>query len=227
MVTQEEETFPTTVPIENPPERTSTILSLRTFIQLRTQFGFAENDVLFPGSNDTADNPPYGFVAVNRHMCLSGAIPPFNDFLRTLLLRLTISPFQLHPNGYAILMGLCVLFRRTLDRLPSFEEIRYLCSFTKSKDHPSLIIVRSARNRKLLSDLTESVHGFLNQFFFARCPPGFYAIWRIGSKTSVSIFSFLKLFPRSELSVANFILCSFQHFLSLLEIRFINKFSRG
>ena len=49
VVTQEEETFPTTVPIENPPERTSTILSLRTFIQLRTQFGFAENDVLFPG----------------------------------------------------------------------------------------------------------------------------------------------------------------------------------
>ena len=93
VVTQEEETFPIAVPIENPPERTSTILTSRAFIQLRTQFGFAESDVLLPGPSDTADNPPYGFVAVNRQMCLSGAIPPFNDFLRTLLLRLTISPF--------------------------------------------------------------------------------------------------------------------------------------
>ena len=182
VASQEEETFPIAVPIENPPERTSTILSSRTFIQLRTQFGFAEDDVIFPGPNDTADRPPYGFVAVNRQMCLSGAIPPFNDFLRILLLRMSISPFQLHPNGYAILMGLGVLFRRNLDRLPSFEEIRYLCSFAKSKDHPSLIIVRSARNRKLILDLTESVHGFLNQFFFARSPPEFYASWRVGSK---------------------------------------------
>ena len=207
VVTQEEETFPIAVPIENPPERTSTILTSRAFIQLRTQFGFAESDVLLPGPSDTADNPPYGFVAVNRQMCLSGAIPPFNDFLRTLLLRLTISPFQLHPNGYAILTGLCVLFRRTLDRLPSFEEICYLCSFAKSKDHPSLIIVRSARNRKLTSDLTESVHGFLNQFFFARCPPGFYAIWRVGSKISVSIFSVLKLFrdPNFQLLISFFV----------------------
>ena len=168
MVTQEEETFPIAVPIENPPERTPTTLNQRVFNQLRIQFGIDDADTLFPGPNDTADNPPYGFVAVNRQMCLSGAIPPFNDFLRTLLLRLTISPFQLHPNGYAILMGLCVLFRRTLDRSPSFEEILYLCSVAKSKGHPSLIIVRSARNRKLISDLTESVHGFLNQFFFAR-----------------------------------------------------------
>ena len=210
VVTPEEETFPIAVPIENPPERTSTILTPRMFIQIRTQFGFAESDVLLPGPSDTADNPPYGFVAANRQMCLSGAIPPFNDFLRTLLLRLTISPFQLHPNGYAILMGLCVLFRRTLDRLPSFEEIRYLCSFAKSKDHPSLIIVRSARNRKLISDLTESVHGFLNQFFFARCPSGFYAIWRVGSKISVSIFFVLKLFrdPNFQLLISFFILSS-------------------
>ena len=182
MAAQEEETFPVALPIENPPERTPTILTPRAFTQLRTQFGFTESDVLLPGPSDTADNPPRGFIAINRQMCLSGAIPPFNDFLRILLLRLSISPSQLHPNGYAILMGLCVLFRRTFDRLPSFEEIRYLCSFAKSRDHPSLIIVRSARNRKLISDLTESVHGFLNQFFFARCPPGFYADWRVGSK---------------------------------------------
>ena len=115
-------------------------------------------------------------------MCSSGVIPPFNEFLQQILLRLTISPFQLHPNGYAILMGLCVLFRRTLDRLPSFEEICYLCTFAKNKDHPSIVLVRGARNRKLILDLPESAHGFLNQYFYIRCPTEFYADWRVGSE---------------------------------------------
>ena len=173
---QAEEAFPIANPLNDPPERASTTLNHRVFSQLCIQFGIAEADAQLPGINDTADRPPHGFIAVNRQMCLNGAIPPFNDFLRTLLLRLTISPFQLHPNGYAILMGLCVLFRRTLDRLPSFEEVCYLCTFTKNKDHPSIILVRGARNRKLILDLPESAHGFLSQFFYVRCPPGFYAI---------------------------------------------------
>ena len=117
---------------------------------------------------------------------------PFNDCLRELLLRLTISPFQLHPNGYSILLGLCVLFRRTLNRFPSFDEIRFLCTFAKNKDHPSIILVRSARNRKLILDLPESAHGFLTQFFYVRCPLGFYAIWRVGSKITSYQFIFSK-----------------------------------
>src|SRR5574338_416053 len=180
-IEQVEDTFPVAVPLNDPPERTSTTLSHKVFRQLCIQFGIAEADAFLPGINDTADRPPHGFVAVNRQMCLSGAIPPFNDCLRELLLRLSISPFQLHPNGYFILLGLCVLFRRMLDRFPSFGEICFLCSFTKTKDHPSITVVRSARNRKLIIGLPESVPGFLSQFFFVRCPPGFYAIWRVGS----------------------------------------------
>ena len=65
-VAQAEETFPIAIPIENPPERSPTILTPRAFLQLRTQFGFAENDVILPGPNGTADSPPHGFVAVNR-----------------------------------------------------------------------------------------------------------------------------------------------------------------
>ena len=179
---QAEDVFPMANPLVDPPERTPTTLNQRVFNQLRIQFGIAEADALLPGPNDTADRPPLGFIAVNRQMCLSGAIPPFNDFLRQLLLRLTISPFQLHPNGYAILIGLCALFMRTFNRFPSFEEICYLCSFIKSKDHPSITLVRSVRGRKLIMGLSESAHGFLNQYFFVRCPPGFYNIWRVGSK---------------------------------------------
>src|SRR5574338_1362429 len=185
------ETFPIATPLNDPPERTPTTLSQKVFRQLCTQFGIAESDALLPGVNDTADRPPHGFVAVNRQMYLSGAIPPFNDCLRELLLRLSISPFQLHPNGYAILLGLCVLFRRMLDRFPSFGEICFLCSFTKTKDHPSITVVRSARNRKLIIGLPESVPGFLSQFFFVRCPPGFYAIWRVGSTIIYFFLCFL------------------------------------
>jgi len=134
-----EDVFPVANLLDNPPERTPTTLNQRVFTQLLTQFGIAEADALLPGPNDTADRPPSGFIAVNRQMCLSGAIPPFNDFLRQFLLRLSISPFQLHPNGHAILMGLCVLFSRVLGRLPSFEEICYFCSFSKINDHPSSV----------------------------------------------------------------------------------------
>ena len=207
MTSQQEETgpvgeaFPIANPLIDPPERTPTSLTHRVFSLLCTQFGIAETDALFPGANDTADRPPLGFVAVNRQMCLSGAIPPFNDFLRQLLLRLTISPFQLHPNGYAILMGLCVLFRRTLDCLPSFEEICYLCTFAKNKDHPSIILVRGARNRKLILDLPESAHGVLSQFFFVRCPAGFYAVWRVGSK--IAFLRSLHFLNFSKLELSN------------------------
>ena len=138
----------------------------------------------------------------------------FNDFLQQFLLRLTISPFQLHPNGYAILMGLCVLFMRTLDRLPSFEEICYLCSFTKTKYHPSIVVIRSVRNRKLITDLSESVHGFLNQFFFVRCPRGFYAIWRVGSKITCFYFPFSS-FLNLELLIVNFTLSFFSTSFSI------------
>ena len=204
MIEHAEGVFPIAIPLENPPERTPTLLKQRALNQLCVQFGIAEAEVLLPGPNDSADRPPYGFVAINRQMCLSGAIPPFNEFLRQILLRLTISPFQLHPNGYAILMGLCVLFRRTLDRLPSFEEICYLCTFAKNKDHPSIVLVRGARNRKLILDLPESAHGFLNQYFYIRCPAEFYADWRVGSEIFF-LFNFILSFTWFVLLDADFI----------------------
>jgi hypothetical protein len=92
IIEQTEGVFSIANPLDNPPERTPTSLSQRAFNQLRIQFGIAEADALLPGPNDTADRPSLGFIAVNRQMCLCGAIPPFKDFLQLLLLRLTISP---------------------------------------------------------------------------------------------------------------------------------------
>ena len=142
-----------------------------------------EEEVRLPGEAEFADRPPLGYVAINRQMCLSGAIPTFNSFLEVLLRCLTISPFQLHPNSYAILQGLCVLFMRMLQRLPSFEEICYLCTFSSSKDHTSIVYIRGARNRRLIMDLSDSAHGFLNQYFYVQCPAGYYGIWRKAGET--------------------------------------------
>ena len=93
VIVQAGEAIPIPAPLTNPPERISTTLHYRAFSQLCVQFGTVEAEAILLGKRDTADIPPPGFVAVNRQMCMSGAIPPFNDFLQQLLLRLSISSF--------------------------------------------------------------------------------------------------------------------------------------
>ena len=179
----ESSTFPIPKPLTNLPERVKTSLSYRALRLLCAQFGISEEEVRLPGEAEFADNPPSGYVAINMHMCLNGAIPPFNAFLEDLLRQLAISPFQLHPNGYAILQGLCVLFMITLRRLPTFNEICYLCTFSSNKEHTSIVYLRSARSRRLITDLSDSVHGFLNQYFYIQCRSGFYGTWRKAGET--------------------------------------------
>ena len=175
--------YPLPLPfVGTPAERTPTSLTERSFNQLCSQFGIPETDALLPNKDQFADRPPSGFVAVNKLMCQIGAIPPFNPFLSDVLRRLAVAPFQLHPNGYAILLGLCVLFERTFQRLPSFEEVCFFYNFVRGKDHPSILYVRSARNRRLILDIPDSAHGFLNQFFYVRCPDTFYGIWMVGGE---------------------------------------------
>jgi len=143
-------------------------------------------------------------------MCSHGAIPPFNPFIGTFLRQLSIAPSQLHPNGYAILLGLCMLFSRTLNHLPSFEEIRFLCTFGKGKDHPSIVNIRGARNRRLIFDLPETAHGFLNQYFYVRCPASFYSIWREGGEIAYLHLIHFESLSSSDILSANFIpLCSY------------------
>jgi len=128
-----EETFPVTNLITNPPERTPTTLNRRAVNQLCFLFGIREADARLPERNQFADIAPLGFVTVNKQMCSHGAIPPFNDFLGTFLRSLSIAPSQLHPNGYVVLLGLCVLFSRTLNRLPTFEEICFYAHSARAR----------------------------------------------------------------------------------------------
>ena len=123
-----------------------------------------------------------GSYQLTNTCALTEPFPLFNSFLEKLLRQLSIAPSQLHPNGYAILMGLCVLSMGVLKRLPTFEEINFLCTFANGKTHPSIINVKGARNRRLILELPESAHGYLNQFFYVNCPAGFYSIWREGGE---------------------------------------------
>ena len=91
------DTFPMTNLIQTPPERTPTVLTQRSFVQLCYQLGIRAEDAQLPTEHQTADLPPPGFISVNKHMCSHGAIPPFNPLLEKLLRQLSIAPSQLTP----------------------------------------------------------------------------------------------------------------------------------
>jgi len=174
--------FQDPVLIQNPPERASTTLNQKIMIQLCTQHGIPESDALLSTPEQYADSPPTGYVTVNRFMLSSGSVPPFNDYIATTLRRLTIAPSQLHPNGHAALLSLGVLFMKLHQRFPTFEEVCYFFTFGKNKIHTSIIFVKGARGRSFLLDLPDSAHGFLTQYFYVRCPAGFYSLWRKGGE---------------------------------------------
>ena len=175
-------TFPSARIIQNPPERTPTTINQKAVTQYCTQHGIPETDALLPTPEQYADSPPTGYVTVNRFMLSLGAIPPFNDYIASTLQSLAIAPCQLHPNGHASLLSLGVLFMKLHQRIPTFEEVCYFFAFVRNKIHTSILFVKGGRGRSFLLDLPESAHGFLSQYFYVRCPPGFYGQWREGGE---------------------------------------------
>lgn len=153
------------------------------------QFRIRETDAQLPGQNEFGDSPPPGYVAVNRYMLMMGAVPPFNPFLEDILRHLAIAPMQLHPNGYAILIGLYVLFMRVKQRAPSFKEICSLYAF-KRREKPSIIFVEAKRS-KVITDLVESVKGYIDHYCFIRCPDTFLGRWMEGGERSAYFKTFL------------------------------------
>ena len=183
-------TFPAHEPIVDPPERIKSTVSVRFLKQMCAQFGIAEEDTLLPNATQYADTPSEGYVAVNRQMCLHGAIPPFCPYLEVILRRLAIAPFQLHPNGYAILLGLGVLFMQKCQRLPTFDEICSLCLLNFSnKKNSSIVYAKAVRNRALITKLPESASGFLNQYFYVKCSDSFYRTWGKGGRSTSQFYS--------------------------------------
>ena len=206
-------------PLVDPPERTPTTLTQKTMLQICSQFGIPAADALLPSANRFAHAPPQGYVTVNRQMLTNGGIPPFSPFIGTILRRLAIAPSQLHPNGYATLLGLYVLFMKTFGQPPSFEDIRHLCYFGNAKDHPSITFVRGARGKKLIMNLPDTAHGFTSQYFYVRCPAGFYSIWREGGEIYMFPIALLQVLQTSNSSTVLITFLYSQLFLPPLRMK--------
>lgn len=110
--------------------------------------------VRLPGPKDRARNPPKRFTACNRFMSWTGTMPSFNQFISDVLFYLRIAPSQLHPDGYALLNSLYIIFLEHLFRSPIVDGIRYLFNIRVKQ------IIRRSPSWKLLGTVKSwQAHG--------------------------------------------------------------------
>jgi len=140
------------------------------------------NETRLPSRADRAHNPPEGFIACNRYMCTAGCVPPFSDFIRGILELLRLAPTQLHPNGYAFLLGTNIAFQRILGRAPTDDEIRHIYCFKKRRESPSLIYMEPSVHCRVVTGSWNKLSQFKAEWFYVRCPPGFARRWMTPGK---------------------------------------------
>lgn len=162
-------------------------LPFEQYQKMYTRFGFSENEVRFPRKGEMADCPPSGYVAVNYQMLCSGAIPPFNPYLESVLKHLAIAPYQLHPSGYQVLLSLYILFMKVRQQAPTFADVCSLYSFKRREvDGPLFFFLDNVHDR-IITGLTEGAKGFPHQYFFVRCPSKFFGRWAEGGNYSFTL----------------------------------------
>jgi len=135
-----------------------------------------------PSRNDRDHNPLEGFIACNRYICTAGCVSLFNDFIREILSLLKLAPTQLHPNGYAFLLGTYIAFQCILGRAPSHDEIRHIYCFKKRRESPLLIYMELAVNCRVITGSWNKLSQFKAEWFYVRCPPGFARRWMTPGK---------------------------------------------
>ena len=129
--------------IANPSDSVPSHISEDMLGRICLRHGLSLDDVLLPGPSDRPHNPPEGYTAFNRHVCAAGKLPPFNEYIREVLSFLGIAPSQLHPNGYASVNSLFIVFMEYLHRPPAPTEIRYLFNFKTRNDYPSFTFLEA------------------------------------------------------------------------------------
>ena len=132
--------------IANPSDSIQSNISEDMLGRICLRHDLSLDDVLLLGLNDRPHNPPEGYTAFNRHACAAGMLPPFNEYIREVLSFLRIAPSQLHPNGYASVNSLFIVFMEYLHRPPILIEIRYLFNFKTRGDYPSFTFLEAMRN---------------------------------------------------------------------------------
>ena len=137
--------------IGNPPDSIPSNVSKDMLGRICLRHGLLLADVLLPEPSDRPHAPPDGFTAFNKHSCIAGMLPPFNQYIREVLAFFKISPSQLHPNGYALLNSLFVVLMEHLFRPPTPIEIIYLFNVKSRGDSPSFTFLEVVRNYQVVT----------------------------------------------------------------------------
>ena len=102
--------------LNSPPDRFPNSLKEEQLDVISRSFGIDRARMLLPGKGVMPYNPPEGYFAYSRYHCMCGAIPPINAWIVSFITYLKVTPLQLQPNSYAILVCLFVIFQRKYGR---------------------------------------------------------------------------------------------------------------
>jgi len=163
------EGFEPTRVLEQPKDCFSSIITKSEQLDLiAAQFGIPRGDLRLPEADGRAYNPPKGYMAWSKMHCWYGAVPPPNTWLSSFVVYLNICPFQLHPNAYAILCSLYIIFQRKYQRAPSNWEVRYLYNARGHTRGSPYISLEPATSFRLVLDLYSKLSAFKRQWFYVR-----------------------------------------------------------
>ena len=132
-------------------------------------------------------NPPKGYMAVTRLMCMVGAIPPFSPFIVDFLRQMRIAPMQLHPNSYAYLHTLYIAYREILGIELTFDDVHFFYNFKhRTRETPSFCYFESVPKRKIISAPFSSKAGDSRlEWFYVKQQPGCARRWTKSSKALI------------------------------------------
>ena len=163
--------------LDNPVDALPSRVTETSLNKLCSTHGLLRQDCILPNINDRPHLPPAGYTACIKFMCWAGSVPPFNTFLREVLLAFGIAPIQLHPNGHAFIYGAYVLFMQVLSRPPTVNDISFIYRRKHRADSPSYVFIEPNPKCQLICGAWNKFHKYKEEWFFLRCPPGFASRW--------------------------------------------------
>ena len=99
----------------------------------------------------TACNPPLGFTAYSEAHYAAGLCLPFPPFIKRVVNRIRVPPFQLTPNSYAGLISLYLVCKANNFPAPSHRMIQYYFQIKKNKEYGTYYL--SCRGKTKAQDL--------------------------------------------------------------------------
>ena len=73
--------FESAIILESPQDSVESMIDYDRLLRICLKYGIHKKDTLVPSKTDRPHNPPEGFMAITRLMCMVGAIPPFSPFV--------------------------------------------------------------------------------------------------------------------------------------------------